>query len=93
MTEYKYQNDASQAERRQVLKNTFHSHAQTDPDAPGGRFAKLRPVVVSGSNPSAQYPKLPPNSWSNSTTPVEPPLNQDVNEVPDLGFPEGKRDG
>jgi hypothetical protein len=68
--------------------NTYFDRAQNDPDAPGGRYAKPSiPVVGAGPLPLA----VPAWSRDLAAMPLEPPLGADVNAVPDLCMPEGRR--
>jgi hypothetical protein len=76
-----------QSERRQVLQDdraTFRSFADAFAnEARGGRFAK--------SDHASMVKPLPPTSpWAgpNPGPGDEPPLGYDINEVPDLGFPQ-----
>jgi len=82
MTEHRFDNSASQEERRRVLReSTYVGRAQTD--EAGGRFAKRIPSTVVGSTAVPQYPKLPEgNPWT-TDLPPEPPLGVDVNGEPD----------
>ena len=63
---------STQAERREVLKDTYFHRAQVDVEL-GERFAQ--PSVVSGAEPTVQYPRLPGSSpWSSDPVPPEEPL-------------------
>ncbi|MGB6663917.1 MAG: hypothetical protein WCB09_00710 [Methylocella sp.] len=58
-------------------------------DECGGRYAIERPRPLLSVN------DLPPEAvpgWSHDPVGPEPPLGVDVNEVPDLGFPEGRHE-
>lgn len=53
-------------------------------DAKAGRFAK--PSVVSGANPTVQYPRLPASSpWAADMVPPEEPLGYSVNDLSPTG--------
>jgi hypothetical protein len=92
-----YHNETSQDERREALINdrdqaqssqgvTYIARATaTMGDELGGRFAHLargqQQVVGTGPSP---YPQLPSGSpWRRDPVPQEPPLNQDVNALPE----------
>jgi len=76
MTEHRFNNSASQEERRRVLReSTLFGRAQADNEE-GGRYAKLNRPVVVGSSPSP-YPKQPSGSWTADPVPAEPPLNEE----------------
>jgi hypothetical protein len=82
-----YDNEATQAERRAVLKNdTYFSRAQaTIGDELGGRFKPLSKTVVVGV---PQVPRQPPNSvWSGDVVPPEPPLGYSVHDMVPTGTP------
>ena len=66
MTTHEFDDQASLAERRKVLRNdTYFSRQSNAADDAGGRFAKFTPVTITGSTPSPQYPSLPASSpWS-----------------------------
>jgi len=80
--------DASQAERREVLRNdTYLSRAKADADlaAGGGRFAKEVATRVVGV---PRYPTLPATSpWAGDPVPDEPPLGYSIDEMPIVGEP------
>ena len=63
---HEFNNQASQSERREVLRNdTYFARQSNTADDAGGRFAKLTPATITGSTPSPQYPQLPASSpWS-----------------------------
>jgi hypothetical protein len=90
MSTHDFKNDSDQAERRRVERDTFLSRTQLDADRVDGRFAKQRPTTIIAKNPASAYPRLPPSSPWSAPCPSgdEPPLNVDVNAVPDLGFHE-----
>ena len=63
MTTHEFDNQASQAERREVLRNdTYFARQSNTVDDAGGRYAKLTPSNVIGSATSPQYPQQPENS-------------------------------
>jgi hypothetical protein len=77
-----FKNDASQAERKAFVKDTFHSRTH---DESGGRWQKQTPTNVIGSSP-VSYPRLPASSpWANDPVPPEEPLGIDVTEAPIVG--------
>ena len=78
MPTHEFSNQASQSERREVLRNdTMFSRQQNTIDDSGGRFAKLTPATITGAT-SPQYPQLPPSSpWASGF---------DQNVEPQLGF-------
>ena len=94
MTTHNFTNDATQAERKAIVtseRNTFLSRTEAElEEKSGGRFKKNRRTTIVGVNPASAYPRLPPNSpWASPCpTGVEPPLNVDINAMPDLGFHE-----
>lgn len=65
--------------------STYLDHASAEADqVSSGRFANQTATRVAGV---PKYPRQPATShWSRDPTGVEPPLNLDVNAVPDLGF-------
>jgi hypothetical protein len=87
-----YQNDASQAERKAMLKNdrqakTYFERAQVEVGSElGGRYRHLAPASVVGV---PQYPQQPPNSpFRQDPTGAEPPLGIDVNSMMGVGQPD-----
>ena len=87
MANYPFNNESSQSERKEVLKNdrpsTFKDFTFAN-ETRGGRYAK------SDSGPTVR--PLPPSSpWASNPVPAEPPLGYDINAVPDLGFPLNKQ--
>lgn len=98
MTTHNFDNDATQAVRKAIVKNDSYITSErntylsrTDPDdEAGGRFKKEIPTKIIGASPALQYPRLPPSSpWASPCpTGVEPVLGIDINAVPDLGFHE-----
>jgi hypothetical protein len=85
MADYPYSNEATQAERKAIVKNDsyFARQSHTVDDA-GGRYAKLTPATITGATPSPQYPSLPASSpWSSGfDTNVEPELGFAVDGMP-----------
>jgi hypothetical protein len=83
-----FNNNSSQKERAQVLRNDrdcLHTRYQ---DEAGGRFKRQVPTQISGSNPATLYPKLPASSpWSSDPVPPEEPLGIDVGEPVITGEP------
>jgi len=82
-----FNNNSSQKERRQVIRNdatTLHDFAQSAAGEISGRWAK--PATVNASEQAAHYPRLPTSSpWSNPIEAVEPPLGFSVEETPIVG--------
>jgi len=74
-----FNNNASQKERREFVKDSYHNRYQ---DEAGGRFAQVNKSTVSGKDPTTLYPKIPAGPWSANyaQVPPEEPLNIDVNE-------------
>jgi hypothetical protein len=73
-----YHNEATQAEKREVLRDTLLARAQSDADLTSqGRFKREITTRVTGV-PS--YPQLPPSSpWANGFDQnLEPPFGVDV---------------
>jgi hypothetical protein len=81
MADHPYRNEATQSEKREVLRDTYLSRAQADADQIGGRFKKVAETRVTGV---PTYPSLPANSpWSQGFDQnVEPPLGFAVDEMP-----------
>ena len=63
--------------------NTMHQQAIFDAEQPSGRFQRHSPVFVTARG---QADPLPAPNWSKegAALPTEPPLNVDVNELPDM---------
>jgi hypothetical protein len=82
-----YHNEATQSEKRAILKNdSYFARQQSQPDDAGGRYAKIRPSNVTGSAPSQQIPKQPENSpWASDPLGPEPPLGFSVDEMNPVG--------
>jgi hypothetical protein len=82
-TDYEFNNDASQAEKRRVLRNdranTFAGIQETIDAEGSGRFSKH--TTDTGSQP---YPRAALPAW-HVQLPPEPPLGIDVNAVPVVG--------
>jgi hypothetical protein len=84
-TFFRVSNDSSQAERRQILKDTLHGRALAEQDMVGGRFAAREKSTVVGAGQVA-YPQLPETSpWHHDPVPDEPPIGIDVNAVEPTG--------
>jgi hypothetical protein len=82
MVTHKFNNQASQVERREVLRNdTYFARQQNTADDAGGRFTKLTPSNLTGQ--SQQLPQLPPSSpWANGFDQnLELPFGVDVNAL------------
>jgi len=77
-------NDTDQQTRRQVLKDTYFSRAQSEADMIGGRFKKETATQVVGV---PTYPTLPSgNPWSSpDPTGPEPTLGYEIDALPALG--------
>jgi hypothetical protein len=90
-TFFRVHSDASQSERRAILRNeraagTYHQFAAAEADAIGGRFAARERSAVTTT---PQYPDLPESSWVNqaAAVPPEEPLGVDINAVEPTGTP------
>jgi hypothetical protein len=81
----KWRLNAGQRYRQRQAKNTYFSHARDVELELGGRFAKLTPTTVVGSEPITKYPKLPGGPWAKDESPPEPPLGIDVNAQEPVG--------
>lgn len=84
MTTHEFNNSATQAERKQVLKDTYLTRAAAEVEM-GGRFKRLNPTVITGA--ATSYPRQPSNSpWHSDPVPPEEPLGFSVdameNEMP-----------
>jgi hypothetical protein len=89
MTETRpYDNSATQAERKAVLRNdTYFARQSNTVDDAGGRFAKLTPSNLTGQ--SYQVPRLPENSpWHSDPVPATEPLGFSVDAMEPNGTPE-----
>jgi hypothetical protein len=78
-------NEATQAEKREVLRNdTYFSRQSNTADDAGGRYAKLTPTKVTGSTPLPQVPQLPASSpWASGFDQnLERELGFSVDEMP-----------
>jgi hypothetical protein len=89
----KIENDTSQSERREILRNdrlarsTYLDHAiARAEDEAGGRFAKQAPTTVTGG---PQYPRQPAGSpWSQGhVVGPEAPLGFSVDAIEPVGTP------
>ena len=80
MNDIPFNNESTQAERRQVELDTYLARAQADTDlAAGGRFKNQNPTEVVGV---PQYPAQPANSpWHHDPVLPEEPLGIDVNKM------------
>lgn len=81
-----------QRERKSLAGSTAattyfqQSQVAEELDAKAGRFAK--PSVVSGANPTVQYPRLPSSSpWSSDPVGLEPALGYSINNMLAVGEP------
>jgi len=78
---------------REVLRSGATTFAQLAAgalgDELGGRFAIERPKPRMTA--FSEGAPLPVADWNRDPVPAEPPFGVDINEVPDLGFPEGQR--
>jgi hypothetical protein len=82
MTTHEFNNQASQSERREILKDTYLTRAAADADlASSGRFKKETTTRVTGV---PTYPSLPESSpWASGfDVNAEPPLGFAVDEMP-----------
>jgi len=86
VTEYRFENEASQREKREVLRNdTYLSRAASEIE-PGGRFAKLHSPTITGALPGPQVPQQPPTSpFHHDPVGSEPPLGFAVDEMVPVG--------
>jgi hypothetical protein len=82
MTDYPYQNDATMADKRRVLRDTgtFHAHAIAAAAEVGGRFAAQRPNVIGAG---AAYTAAAPHQGADQA--LEPPIGFDVNAMVPVG--------
>jgi len=85
MTERPYENEASQRERKAVLKNdTYLARAQaTVGEELGGRFQKLAKTTVTGVPTVPKQPATSP--WAEPDPNVEPAFGVDINYVEPIG--------
>ena len=78
-----FNNNSSQAERKQFVKGTFHSRTR---DEAGGRFAQVNKSTVVGSDPATLYPRIKSGPWSDQPGPgPEPPYGEDISTPPIVG--------
>ncbi len=84
MTEHPFENEASQAEKRRVMKDTMHSRAQAALDEDrGGRFALASKKPIGAP---VAYPQLPESSpWSNDPVGDERPLGFEIDAMEPVG--------
>jgi hypothetical protein len=83
-----YDQPATQAEWRWMLKDTMHGRAMADEGFNSGRFTKQNAARVTGSTPVPSYPQLPASSpWHSWPSPPEPVLGYDINAVEPVGSP------
>ena len=87
MSSQPYENEISQRERREVIRNdrtTYLDFAQADADlAASGRFAATVATPVAGV---PRYPALPASSpWASDPVPSEPPLGHCVDAMEPIG--------
>jgi hypothetical protein len=66
-------------------RSTYFARASDVELEMGGRFAKLTPTTVTGSEPIAKYPKLESGPWAKDECPPEPELGVDVNTPEPVG--------
>lgn len=67
-------------------RDTYHSRAMTDADAPGGRFAAITKSAVSGKSPTVEYPRQPAGPWGyGPRVPDEAPLGYSVSDLEPVG--------
>ena len=90
--------EQEQSERRAYLENekrlreaaagtgTYFSHAVSDADAIGGRYAAVGKANVVGTTP-IPHSNLPVPSWSGQDNAVEQPLGYSVEDMPVVGEP------
>ena len=80
-----FNNNASQAERKQVLKDTMFNRANSEAGEVQGRWSK--PTQVSGSEGAVHMPRIPSGPWSAdyAQVPPEAPFGQDISEPPIVG--------
>jgi hypothetical protein len=84
----KWRLTAEQRYRQRQTRNTYFSHAGDVELELRGRFAKVLPTTVTGSEPVVRYPKQPEGSpWACDPTPTEPPLGIDVHAQEAVGEP------
>ena len=69
-----------------VARNTYLSHAGDVETELGGRFAKLTPTQVVGSEPTVNYPKLSEGPWSEGPPGGDEPLIDGTGESNRLGY-------
>jgi hypothetical protein len=86
MSDSPYRNEATQSEKREVLRDTYLSRAQADADLGAqGRFKKETATSVTAV---PTYPKQPTNSpWSSDVLGPEEPFPVDINAMEPDGTP------
>jgi hypothetical protein len=86
MTDHPFNNDATQAERRRVLRNdrasTFFAQALAEAGMVGGRWSKQHEAKVTGA---AQYPRADLPAWVGADRAVEPPIGVAVDAQAPVG--------
>jgi hypothetical protein len=86
-----WNNEAARRGRELLRQQQATTYAQLAAgalgDEAGGRFAVARPKPQMNEFREGPWP-VP--DWSHDPVGPEPPLGFDINEVPDLGFPEGQ---
>ena len=89
MTTHKYDNPTTQDERREVLRNDTMLGRQANAlDEAGGRFSRITPSKLNGTDLTPQFPKLPTSSpWHHEALPDEPPLGVDVSYMEPIEQP------
>ena len=81
----KWRLTAEQRYRQRQPRSTYLSHAGDVELELGGRFAKLTPTIVVGTEPITKYPKLESGPWAKDECPPEPELGVDVNAQEPVG--------
>jgi hypothetical protein len=67
-------------------RSTYFAHANDVELEIGGRFAKVMPTTITGSEPIVKYPKQPEGSpWASDPIGAEPPLGIDINAMEPTG--------
>lgn len=83
--------EPTQQEKLGALRNdTNFSWQQNTVDDVGGRYSKVTPTSLTGSDASPQMPKLPASSpWSDPANwgPPEPSLGFSIDEMQPTGTP------
>src|SRR5262245_39762052 len=90
----KWRLTAEQRYRQRQTRSTYFSHAGDVELELGGRFAKLTPTTVTGSEGVVRYPRQPEGSpWASDPVGTEPPLGYSVNAVEVVGEPHERSQG